>query len=125
MGAFIIGNVLFNSIKDRKKFERIFKEVWIESVLVDNDTEGGFAWRYLRDPIVEVVYYFGNIGYYDIRYIYRLSEYKGINIKRIEWIPINDGTTEWKIIKRYEVRKALKTKWVLDEVKEYFKEGKL
>ena len=122
MGAFIISNVLFDSIKDRKKFERLFKKEWIESTLVDNDTQGGFAWRVLRDPSIEVVYYFGHIGYYDIQYLYRLAEHKGINIKRIEWIPINDGPTGWKIIKRYEVRKALKTKWVLDEIKEYFKE---
>ncbi len=60
---------------------------------------GFSAWRVLRDPELNPIYYMGFMGYAEPTMILRECLKEGIKIKFLAWIPINDKESKWKKIR--------------------------
>lgn len=120
MGAFIIFDIEFETIKDRIKFEKRYN-IKKEDILVGEDSKCyGFAWTYIRDVNLNVVYNMGFMGYGDPSIILKEcltgsklvtdlktfnqhwnkpNKNKVIKIKFLSWIPINDKNSMWEKIR--------------------------
>lgn len=115
MGAYMIFDIEFNTIKDKRKFEKKYKP---KPLLGDS----GFAWKYLREGHFNPIYYMGFMGYADPSLILKEcltgrelitnadgtyttqkwskpNKSKIINIKFLAWIPINDKNSKWEKIR--------------------------
>lgn len=98
MGAFIISDISFETQRDREKFETRYK---FAKVLVDaNCNSYGFgAWKYTRNPTVDIVYYLGFLGYAEPIHMLEDCLQKGIKITFWSWLPINDRQAKWEKIR--------------------------
>ncbi len=103
MGAFMIFDVKFEEEKDRKKFEKKYGFIgqYKKYILVsENSNSSGFvAWSFLRDPVLNPIYYMGFMGYGEPKEILKECLEKGIKIKFLAWIPINDKNSKWEKIR--------------------------
>lgn len=98
MGAFMVFDIEFKSKKDRGKFEELY-EIKKKEILVDQNSKCfGMAWTMLRNPILNPIYFMGFMGYGDPKEILKECLKKGIKIKFLSWIPINDKRAEWEKI---------------------------
>jgi len=96
MGAFLIMDINFKTKKDRQKFEKEYK-IKPKQILVDEYSDsGGFAaWTVLRNPLLDVVYYMGFMGYGEPAEILKECKEKKIGIKFMAWMPVNDRNSAW------------------------------
>jgi len=99
MGAFMIFDIKFEREKDKKKFEEKYK-IKKKHILVSPDAKHfGIAWTYLRDVFLNPIYFMGFMGYAEPEEILEECLNKGIKIKFLAWIPINDKESRWKKIR--------------------------
>lgn len=97
MGAFMIFDIAFKTAKDRKKFERTYKNLIEYTLVGDKSNSGGFvAWTMMRNPCLDLVYFMGFMGYGDPHEIVKQCKKKKIGIKFLSWIPINDKNSHWE-----------------------------
>ena len=96
----MIFDVGFVYKSDRKKFEEKYK-IKKKDILVDEyANSGGFmAWTYLRNPVLDVIYYMGFMGYGEPKDILKECLKEKIKIKFMAWIPINDRNSKWEKIR--------------------------
>ena len=121
MGAFMIFDIGFETIKDKEKFEKKYKLKGKDNLVGIKSNSGGFiAWTMMRNPCLDVVYYMGFMGYGDPSLILkecltgselyyskksdreRWTKPKKkniIKIKFLSWIPINDKNSTWEKIR--------------------------
>jgi hypothetical protein len=97
MGAFIIIDIEFATGEDRFKFES-WKNLKYQDRLVDekSDSAGFAAWRMMRTPELNPIYNMGFMGYEEPKEILKEAKKKGIKIKSLNWIPINDKESTWR-----------------------------
>lgn len=55
----------------------------------------GIMWTFKRNPQLDIIYYFGFLGYAEPKHILRVCLKDKIRIKFFSWLPINDKQTEW------------------------------
>ena len=93
----MIFDVGFKAAGDRKKFEKLYKP----QLLVNESANSyGFAaWAMMRNPLLDIVYYMGFMGYGDPHEILKECKKKKINLKFLAWIPINDKNSHWEKLK--------------------------
>ena len=98
MGGFIIVDIGFKTIKDRKKFENLYKKRYDLKVLVDENSNSlGFgAWETMRKPCVDVVYFMGFAGFVEMYDVIKECKKKKIGIKFFAQIPINNRNAHWE-----------------------------
>jgi len=101
MGAFLIFDVGFKTIIDRKKFEKKYKINPNRQILVDeNSNSRGFAaWTLLRSPSIEVIYFMGFMGYAEPQEILKECLKEGIKINFLSYLSINDRDSTWTKIR--------------------------
>lgn len=101
MGAFIISDIGFKSAKDRRKFEKKYKWIKKENILVDQNSNnyGFIAYQMMRDITIDVIYYMGFLGYAEPEKMLKECLKDGIKIKFWSWIPINDRNAKWEKIR--------------------------
>jgi hypothetical protein len=97
MGAFFIFDIKFKSTFDRDKFEKKYK-ITKKQILVDqNSNSMGFtAWTFLRNPVLNPIYYYGFDGYDCPNEIVKECREVKIKISTFAWIPINDKNSTWR-----------------------------
>jgi len=99
MGAFLIFDIAFSTEKDRKKFEEKYK-IKKKDILVDENSKCfGKAWATLRDPLLNLIYNMGFMGYGKPKDILKECLKEGIKIKFLAWLPVNDKQAEWEKIR--------------------------
>lgn len=100
MGAFIISDISFKTLRDRKKFETKYN-LQKKDILVDENTHNfGFgAYLIFRNPTIDVIYNLGFMGYYDPITMLRECLKEKIKIAFWAWLPINDRNTKWEKIR--------------------------
>ncbi|CAK0756650.1 hypothetical protein CCP1ISM_60013 [Azospirillaceae bacterium] len=100
MGAFMVWDIIFETEKDRQKFEAKY-QIKKKDILVDQyaNSLGFVAWEFLRNPFLNPIYFMGFMGYGDPHYELKDCLKEGIKIKFLAWIPINDKGSEWKKIR--------------------------
>ena len=100
MGAFIVLDVGFERVSDRKRFEKLYK-IAKKDILVDetSNSYGFVAYQFTRDVFLNPVYFMGFMGYAEPEIILRDCLRKKIRIKFMAWIPINDKKSEWEKIR--------------------------
>jgi len=100
MGAFCIFDIEFEKEKDRKKFEEKYS-IKKKQILIDEySNSGGFAaWTFLRNPVLNPIYFMGFMGYGEPREILKECLKEKIKIKFLALIPINDKDSKWEKIR--------------------------
>lgn len=100
MGAFILIDIKFERETDRKRFEDKYK-IKKKNILVDeySNSFGFSAWRFIRDPILNPIYFMGFLGYCEPKEVLKDCLKEGIKIKFLSWIPINDKNSNWEKIR--------------------------
>jgi len=98
MGAFIIFDIEFERKNDRTKFETLYK-IKKKDILLEEGSPGGFAYLMFRNPFLNPIYYMGFLGYGEPKEVLRECLKKGIKIKFLAWIPINDKNSSWEKIR--------------------------
>lgn len=96
MGAFHIFHIIFKNKIYRNQFEKEEK-IRKKDILVDENVNsyGFVAWTMNWKFPIEVIYYMGFMGYYDVDETYKKWKSK---IKKFHSIAINDNS-KWRILK--------------------------
>ena len=70
-------------------------------MLVDEsaNSHGFAAWTFSRNPLLEIVYNMGFMGYADPKEMLKECLKEGIKIKFLAWLPINDSESKWEKIR--------------------------
>lgn len=96
----MVFDIKFEKEKDRKKFEEKYK-IKKKDILVDEsaNSHGFVAWSFLRNPFLNPIYFMGFMGYEDPKEMLKECLKKGIKIKFLAWLPINDKESKWEKIR--------------------------
>ena len=96
----MIFDIGFEKAKDREKLEKKYKLKDKDILVGEKSNSGGFcAWRMLRDPSLDVVYFMGFMGYGDPKLELKECLKEGIKIKFCAFISINDKDSTWEKIR--------------------------
>jgi hypothetical protein len=102
MGGFMIWDIGFTTKKQRKNFEELMKGTIKTLVDEYTDSQGFAAWKTLRTPEIEPIYFAGFMGYEDSHAIMKEAEEKGIQFNYFASIAINDREGNWQVLKEEE-----------------------
>lgn len=95
----MVFDISFKTLKDRKKFDKEYKN--LIKVLVDNNSNDfGFgAYKMFRDTTIDVVYYMGFMGYAEPIDILKECKQKNIKINKFLSLDLSANSSWYDEVK--------------------------